>query len=87
MSTPLPHVLSPSRLLAFKRIAAGDDWAVVWSLLQANFPLDESVFVVTQRGEFNTVHAAKRDGQRDVMLFFLKMMAMPEPSEDEGTEG
>lgn len=76
--------LTPGRLLALKRVASHPDWPAVWRLLCANFPLDESIFVNTRAtGRMDYLDAAKRDGQRDVLLYIRKSLELPTPAEDE----
>lgn len=82
MNDAEPQTLTPSRLIAIKRLAQHADWPVLWDLLKANFPLDESVFVLTSAG-FDPYNAAKRDGQRDVLLFVRKTLELPTPASTE----
>jgi hypothetical protein len=79
-------MLTPSVLLAFKRIAEGPDWPLVWKFLNANFPLHDPVFVRQGNGRFDYLDACKRDGQRDVMLLVDAMMQMPTPQTTETAE-
>ncbi len=78
--------LTPSRLLSIKRIAEAPDFQEFWKLMQANFPLHDPVFVPLQGGAFDVIHAAKRDGQRDVMLFIALTLSMKAPATTEEAE-
>lgn len=75
--------LTPSRLIAIHRLREHADWPVLWNLLMANFPLDDSIFVRSAGGGFDALDACKRDGQRDVMLFIRKIQALPTPAVSE----
>lgn len=76
-------ILTPSRLITIQRLMERPEWPVLWALLSANFPLDESVFTPLPSGNFDALQAAKRDGQRDVMLFIRKVKESPTPAETE----
>lgn len=83
MSQAKPEILTPGRLIEIKRLMASEYWPAFWSLLKANFPLDEPVFHPDKQGRFDPLRAAKKDGQRDVMNFVRSMESMETPASDE----
>lgn len=78
-------VLTPGRLISIKRLMDSEHWNDFWSLMKANFCLDEPVFEPDKAGHFDPLRAAKKDGQRDVMNFIRAITKMQTPSADEET--
>lgn len=81
-------MLTPSRLIAFHRLITHSDWPIFWDFLKANFVMDESVFMdpLTERFDPDPIAAAKRDGERGIMLLVRRMLEMPTPGETEETD-